>query len=318
MKQYHDLLKHVMENGSVKQDRTGTGTKSVFGYQMRFDLSEGFPMVTTKKLHLKSIIYELLWFLNGDTNVKYLQENGVRIWNEWADENGDLGPVYGHQWRNWNSEEIDQISEIIKTLKTNPDSRRMLVSAWNPSVLPDTSKPFAENVANGKAALPPCHAFFQFYVADGKLSCQLYQRSADIFLGVPFNIASYALLTMMMAQVCGYQAGDFVHTFGDAHIYSNHFEQVELQLSRQPRPLPKMLLNPEVKDISDREIMEMAELGILLHHPEFVLDESDFFVCFFSTISSFNSLRTLFSPALSGRVVKVSIVQRKRIVIGKL
>ncbi|HBL78592.1 MULTISPECIES: thymidylate synthase [Aequorivita] len=249
MKQYHDLLKHVMENGSVKQDRTGTGTKSVFGYQMRFDLSEGFPMVTTKKLHLKSIIYELLWFLNGDTNVKYLQENGVRIWNEWADENGDLGPVYGHQWRNWNSEEIDQISEIIKTLKTNPDSRRMLVSAWNPSVLPDTSKPFAENVANGKAALPPCHAFFQFYVADGKLSCQLYQRSADIFLGVPFNIASYALLTMMMAQVCGYQAGDFVHTFGDAHIYSNHFEQVELQLSRQPRPLPKMLLNPEVKDI---------------------------------------------------------------------
>ena len=249
MKQYHDLLKHVMENGSVKQDRTGTGTKSVFGYQMRFDLSEGFPMVTTKKLHLKSIIYELLWFLNGDTNVKYLQENGVRIWNEWADENGDLGPVYGHQWRNWNSEEIDQISEIIKTLKTNPDSRRMLVSAWNPSVLPDTSKPFAENVANGKAALPPCHAFFQFYVADGKLSCQLYQRSADIFLGVPFNIASYALLTMMMAQVCGYQAGDFVHTFGDAHIYSNHFEQVELQLLRQPRPLPKMLLNPEVKDI---------------------------------------------------------------------
>jgi len=249
MKQYHDLLKHVMANGSVKQDRTGTGTKSVFGYQMRFDLSEGFPMVTTKKLHLKSIIYELLWFLNGDTNVKYLQENGVRIWNEWADENGDLGPVYGHQWRNWNSEEIDQISEIIKTLKTNPDSRRMLVSAWNPSVLPDTSKPFAENVANGKAALPPCHAFFQFYVADGKLSCQLYQRSADIFLGVPFNIASYALLTMMMAQVCGYQAGDFVHTFGDAHIYSNHFEQVELQLSRQPRPLPKMLLNPEVKDI---------------------------------------------------------------------
>lgn len=249
MKQYHDLLKHVMENGSVKQDRTGTGTKSVFGYQMRFDLSEGFPMVTTKKLHLKSIIYELLWFLNGDTNVKYLQENGVRIWNEWADENGDLGPVYGHQWRNWNSEEIDQISEIIKTLKTNPDSRRMLVSAWNPSVLPDTSKPFAENVANGKAALPPCHAFFQFYVANGKLSCQLYQRSADIFLGVPFNIASYALLTMMMAQVCGYQAGDFVHTFGDAHIYSNHFEQVELQLSRQPRPLPKMLLNPEVKDI---------------------------------------------------------------------
>ncbi|QQX77238.1 MULTISPECIES: thymidylate synthase [Aequorivita] len=249
MKQYHDLLRHVMENGTVKKDRTGTGTKSVFGYQMRFDLSEGFPMVTTKKLHLKSIVYELLWFLNGDTNVKYLQENGVRIWNEWADENGDLGPVYGHQWRNWNSEEIDQISDIIKTLKTNPDSRRMLVSAWNPSVLPDTSNSFSENVSNGKAALPPCHAFFQFYVADGKLSCQLYQRSADIFLGVPFNIASYALLTIMMAQVCGYQPGDFVHTFGDAHIYSNHFEQVELQLSREPRALPKMLLNPEVKDI---------------------------------------------------------------------
>ncbi len=249
MKQYHDLLKHVIENGTEKQDRTGTGTKSVFGYQMRFDLSEGFPMVTTKKLHLKSIVHELLWFLNGDTNIKYLQDNGVRIWNEWADENGELGPVYGHQWRNWNSEEIDQISEIIQTLKTNPDSRRMLVSAWNPSVMPDTSKPFAENVADGKAALPPCHAFFQFYVADGKLSCQLYQRSADSFLGVPFNIASYALFTMMMAQVCGYEPGDFVHTFGDAHIYSNHYEQVALQLSREPRPLPKMLLNPNVKDI---------------------------------------------------------------------
>ncbi|HLW32948.1 MAG TPA: thymidylate synthase [Aequorivita sp.] len=249
MKQYHDLLEHVLENGTEKQDRTGTGTKSIFGYQMRFDLNEGFPMITTKKLHLKSIIYELLWFLNGDTNIKYLQENGVRIWNEWADENGDLGPVYGHQWRNWNSEDIDQISEIIQTLKTNPDSRRMLVSAWNPSVLPNTSESFADNVAKGKAALPPCHAFFQFYVADGKLSCQLYQRSADIFLGVPFNIASYALLTMMMAQVCGYKYGDFVHTFGDAHIYSNHFEQVELQLSRDPRPLPKMLINPEVKDI---------------------------------------------------------------------
>jgi len=249
MKQYHDLLTHVLEHGTLKADRTGTGTKSVFGYQMRFDLSEGFPMVTTKKLHLKSIIYELLWFLNGDTNIKYLQENGVRIWNDWADESGDLGPVYGHQWRNWNSEEIDQISEIIQTLKTNPDSRRMLVSAWNPSVMPDTSAPFAENVANGKAALPPCHAFFQFYVANGKLSCQLYQRSADIFLGVPFNIASYALLTMMMAQVCGYEAGDFIHTFGDAHIYSNHFDQVALQLSRETRPLPKMMLNPEVKDI---------------------------------------------------------------------
>ena len=249
MKQYHDLLKHVLEHGNQKGDRTGTGTLSVFGYQMRFDLSEGFPMVTTKKLHLKSIIYELLWFLKGDTNIEYLQENGVRIWNEWADENGDLGPVYGHQWRNWNSEEIDQIQEVVDTLKNNPNSRRMLVSAWNPSVLPDTSVSFAENVANGKAALPPCHAFFQFYVADGKLSCQLYQRSADIFLGVPFNIASYALFTMMMAQVCGYQPGDFIHTFGDAHIYNNHMEQVELQLSRDPRPLPTMKINPNVKDI---------------------------------------------------------------------
>ena len=249
MKQYHDLIRHVLENGHHKGDRTGTGTKSVFGHQMRFDLSKGFPMVTTKKLHLKSIIYELLWFLNGDTNIKYLQENGVRIWNEWADEHGDLGPVYGHQWRNWNGEEIDQISDIIQTLKHNPNSRRMLVSAWNPSVLPDTSVSFAENVANGKAALPPCHAFFQFYVADGKLSCQLYQRSADIFLGVPFNIASYALFTMMMAQVCGYAAGDFIHTFGDAHIYMNHMEQVELQLSRELRNLPTLKINPEVKNI---------------------------------------------------------------------
>jgi len=251
MKQYHDLLKHVLEHGAEKGDRTGTGTKSVFGYQMRFNLGEGFPMVTTKKLHLKSIIYELLWFLKGDTNIEYLKENGVRIWNEWADKNGELGPVYGHQWRNWNSEEIDQIKEIVTTLKNNPNSRRMLVSAWNPSVLPDTSVSFSENVANGKAALPPCHAFFQFYVADGKLSCQLYQRSADIFLGVPFNIASYALLTMMMAQVCGYEPGDFVHTFGDAHIYSNHMEQVQLQLSRDPKPLPTMRINPEVKDIFD-------------------------------------------------------------------
>lgn len=251
MKQYHDLVQHVLENGCQKGDRTGTGTKSVFGYQMRFDLNEGFPMVTTKKLHLKSIIYELLWFLKGDTNIGYLQENGVKIWDEWADENGDLGPVYGHQWRNWNSEEIDQITELIDTLKNNPNSRRMLVSAWNPSVLPDTSKSFAENVANRKAALPPCHAFFQFYVADGKLSCQLYQRSADIFLGVPFNIASYALFTMMVAQVCDLQVGEFIHTFGDAHIYNNHFEQVELQLTREPRPLPKMILNPEVKNIFD-------------------------------------------------------------------
>ena len=251
MQQYHDLVKHVLENGNQKGDRTGTGTLSVFGYQMRFDLSEGFPMVTTKKLHLKSIIYELLWFLKGDTNIQYLQENGVKIWDEWADENGDLGPVYGHQWRNWNSEEIDQITELIETLKTNPNSRRMLVSAWNPSVLPDTSVSFAENVANGKAALPPCHAFFQFYVADGKLSCQLYQRSADIFLGVPFNIASYALLTMMIAQVCNLQVGEFIHTFGDAHIYNNHIEQVNLQLSRECRPLPTMKLNPEIKNIFD-------------------------------------------------------------------
>jgi len=249
MKQYHDLIRHVLENGNQKGDRTGTGTKSVFGYQMRFDLSKGFPMVTTKKLHLKSIVHELLWFLKGDTNIGYLQENGVRIWNDWADENGDLGPVYGYQWRNWNGDEIDQIKEIVATLKSNPNSRRMLVSAWNPSVLPDTSVSFSENVANGKAALPPCHAFFQFYVADGKLSCQLYQRSADIFLGVPFNIASYALFTMMMAQVCGYEAGDFIHTFGDAHIYSNHMEQVELQLSREFRTLPTIKINPAVKDI---------------------------------------------------------------------
>ncbi|CAA0222633.1 thymidylate synthase [Tenacibaculum maritimum] len=249
MKQYLDLVKHVLENGNEKGDRTGTGTKSVFGYQMRFDLSEGFPMVTTKKLHLKSIIYELLWFIKGDTNVNYLQENGVRIWNEWADEKGDLGPVYGHQWRNWNSDEVDQLKEVITTLKTNPNSRRMLVSAWNPSVLPDTSKTFSENVADGKAALPPCHAFFQFYVTEGKLSCQLYQRSADIFLGVPFNIASYALFTMMIAQVCGYGPGEFIHTFGDAHIYNNHKEQLKLQLSRTPKSLPKIKINPNIKDI---------------------------------------------------------------------
>jgi thymidylate synthase len=251
MKQYLDLVQHVMENGCQKGDRTGTGTKSVFGYQMRFDLNDGFPMVTTKKLHLKSIIYELLWFLKGDTNIKYLQDNGVKIWDAWADANGNLGPVYGHQWRNWNSEEIDQISDLIKELKTNPNSRRMLVSAWNPSVLPDTTISFDENVANNKAALPPCHAFFQFYVSDGKLSCQLYQRSADIFLGVPFNIASYALLTMMIAQVCELGVGEFIHTFGDAHIYNNHFEQLELQLSREPKELPKMILNPEIKNIFD-------------------------------------------------------------------
>ncbi|MGY8967233.1 MAG: thymidylate synthase [Flavobacteriales bacterium] len=249
MQQYLDLIRHIQTEGVEKTDRTGTGTKSVFGYQMRFDLAKGFPMVTTKKLHLKSIIHELLWFLKGDTNIQYLQENGVRIWNEWADEKGNLGPVYGYQWRNWNGEEIDQIKDIIHTLKTSPDSRRMLVSAWNPSVLPDTSKSFAENVANNKVALPPCHAFFQFYVADGKLSCQLYQRSADVFLGVPFNIASYALLTLMMAQVCDLEAGDFVHTFGDAHIYSNHKEQIELQLSRTPKSLPTMKMNPEIKDL---------------------------------------------------------------------
>jgi thymidylate synthase len=249
MKQYLDLVNHVLENGNQKGDRTGTGTKSVFGYQMRFDLAEGFPMVTTKKLHLKSIIHELLWFLKGDTNIKYLKENGVKIWDAWADANGDLGPIYGHQWRNWNGEEIDQITDLIQELKTNPNSRRMLVSAWNPSVLPDTSISFAENVANNKAALPPCHAFFQFYVSDGKLSCQLYQRSADIFLGVPFNIASYALLTMMIAQVCDLEVGEFIHTFGDAHIYNNHFEQLELQLSRKPKSLPKMILNPAIKDI---------------------------------------------------------------------
>jgi thymidylate synthase len=251
MKQYHDLISHILNNGIQKGDRTGTGTKSVFGYQMRFDLNEGFPLVTSKKIHLKSIIYELLWFLKGDTNISYLKENGVKIWNEWANEDGDLGPVYGHQWRNWNSEDIDQIKGLIHTLKTNPNSRRMMVSAWNPSVMPDTSASFEDNIADGKAALPPCHAFFQFYVAEGKLSCQLYQRSADVFLGVPFNIASYALFTMMVAQVCNLKLGDFIHTFGDAHIYNNHLEQIDLQLSRTARPLPTMKLNPEVNSIFD-------------------------------------------------------------------
>ncbi|WP_121612097.1 thymidylate synthase [Mesobacillus foraminis] len=239
MKQYLDLCRHVLENGTTKEDRTGTGTVSTFGYQMRFDLKEGFPLVTTKKLHLKSIIHELLWFLDGDTNVKYLQEHGVRIWNEWADENGELGPVYGHQWRSWPTPDggsIDQISNVINQLKNNPDSRRMIVSAWNVADV--------ENMA-----LPPCHCLFQFYVADGKLSCQLYQRSADIFLGVPFNIASYALLTLMIAQVCDLEPGEFIHTLGDAHIYFNHLDQVKLQLSREPRRLPKMKLNPDVKDI---------------------------------------------------------------------
>ena len=249
MQQYLDLVKFIQEYGVSKTDRTGTGTKSVFGYQMRFDLAAGFPLVTTKKIHIKSVIHELLWFLKGDTNINYLTKNGVRIWNEWADQKGDLGPVYGHQWRNWNDEGIDQIKTVIETLKTNPDSRRMLVSAWNPSVLPDTSLSFSENVANHKAALPPCHAFFQYYVGEGKLSCQLYQRSADLFLGVPFNIASYALLNMMVAQVCNLKPGTFVHTFGDVHIYSNHHEQLEEQLSRSPRPLPRMILNQKIKDI---------------------------------------------------------------------
>ena len=239
MKQYLDLCKHVLDHGTEKGDRTGTGTISTFGYQMRFDLQEGFPLVTTKKLHVKSIIHELLWFLNGDTNVKYLQDNGVRIWNEWADENGELGPVYGHQWRSWpgkDGETIDQIKNLITTIKNNPDSRRMIVSAWNVADV-------------DSMALPPCHCLFQFYVSEGKLSCQLYQRSADIFLGVPFNIASYALLTMMVAQVCDLEPGEFVHTFGDVHIYQNHVEQVNLQLTRDPRPLPKLGINPDVKDI---------------------------------------------------------------------
>jgi len=261
MKEYLDLLKHVQSRGIEKSDRTGTGTKSVFGYQMRFDLSKGFPLVTTKKIHVKSIIHELLWFINGSTNISYLKENGVRIWNEWADDKGNLGPVYGHQWRNWNSEGIDQIQEVIDTLRTNPDSRRMLISAWNPSVLPDTKISFAENVANNKAALPPCHAFFQFYVANNKLSCQLYQRSADVFLGVPFNIASYALLTMMVAQVTNYKPGDFIHTFGDVHLYSNHVEQVQEQLSRSPKKLPKIKLNSKITSIFDFKYDDFELIG---------------------------------------------------------
>ncbi len=267
MKQYLDLIKHVKKNGIVKKDRTGTGTKSIFGYQMRFNLSEGFPMVTTKKLHLKSIIYELLWFLKGETNIEYLKNNNVKIWDAWADEKGNLGPVYGHQWRNWNSEGIDQIAEVIAIIKTNPDSRRMLITAWNPSVLPDTSVSFSENVANNKAALPPCHAFFQFYVINGKLSCQLYQRSADIFLGVPFNIASYALLTMMVAQVCNLKLGDFIHTFGDAHIYTNHSEQIDLQLSRKPKKLPAMEINPSVKNIFDFTFTDFNLINYNPHPP---------------------------------------------------
>ncbi len=266
MKQYLDLLEHISKKGAEKGDRTGTGTKSVFGHQMRFDLADGFPMVTTKKLHLKSIIHELLWFIKGDTNIKYLNENGVKIWDAWADENGDLGPVYGSQWRDWNGEGIDQIQMVIDQLKTNPDNRRIMVSAWNPSVMPDTSVSFSENVANGKAALPPCHAFFQFYVADGKLSCQLYQRSADVFLGVPFNIASYALFTMMVAQVCGLAYGEFIHSFGDVHLYNNHLEQAELQMSREPKPLPQMKMNPEIKNIFDFTF-EDFELVDYEYHP---------------------------------------------------
>ncbi|MDD4656831.1 MAG: thymidylate synthase [Bacteroidales bacterium] len=241
MKEYKDLLNHIMENGVQKEDRTGTGTKSCFGYQMRVDLAKGFPLLTTKKVHLKSIIYELLWFIKGDTNIKYLNEHGVSIWDEWADSDGELGPVYGHQWRSWsapNGEKIDQLSQLIEGIKKNPDSRRHMLSAWNPADL-------------DKMALPPCHALFQFYVANGKLSCQLYQRSADVFLGVPFNLASYALLTMMIAQVCNLKLGHFVHTFGDAHIYTNHFKQAELQLSREPKALPKMIIDPSIKNIFD-------------------------------------------------------------------
>ncbi|MGG1574167.1 thymidylate synthase [Fictibacillus sp. NRS-1165] len=256
MKQYLNLLQDTLENGTRKEDRTGTGTISVFGRQMRYDLQEGFPVVTTKKLHLRSIIHELLWFLKGDTNIAYLQQNGVSIWDQWADENGDLGPVYGHQWRSWqtpNGETIDQISNLIHDIKHNPDSRRLLVSAWNPSDVP-------------KMALPPCHTLFQFYVADGKLSCQLYQRSADLFLGVPFNIASYALLTMMIAQVCGLKPSEFIHTVGDAHIYLNHLDQVKLQLTREPKPLPVMKINPEVTSIFDFKF-EDFELLNYEHHP---------------------------------------------------
>lgn len=254
MKTYLDLMQHVLDHGTKKSDRTGTGTSSVFGYQMRFDLQQGFPLVTTKKTHLKSIIHELLWFLKGDTHTAYLHEHGVKIWDEWANEEGNLGPVYGHQWRNWptpNGTSIDQISELITQIKSKPNSRRLIVSAWNVADLPDESISPQANVARNKMALPPCHAFFQFYVADGKLSCQLYQRSADIFLGVPFNIASYALLTMMIAQVCDLEAGEFIHTLGDAHLYNNHTEQVNTQLARSPYPLPRMKLNPDIKNIFD-------------------------------------------------------------------
>lgn len=268
MKQYLDLMRHVDEHGTVKGDRTGTGTKSVFGYQMRFDLAKGFPMVTTKKLHLRSIIHELLWFLHGDTNTQYLKDNGVSIWDEWSTDDGDLGPVYGYQWRSWptaSGETRDQISDLIEQIKKHPNSRRLIVSAWNVSDLPDESISPQENVQQGKMALAPCHAFFQFYVADGKLSCQLYQRSADIFLGVPFNIASYALLTMMVAQVCDLQYGDFVHVLGDAHLYSNHAEQVATQLERDPLPLPTMKLNPEINNIFDFTFDDFELVGYECH-----------------------------------------------------
>ena len=252
MKQYLDLLERVRNQGAPKGDRTGTGTRSLFGHQMRFDLEAGFPLVTTKKIHLKSVIHELLWFLKGDTNTAYLRENGVTIWDEWADEKGGLGPIYGYQWRSWpthDGQRIDQIRQVVEQIRTTPDSRRIIVSAWNPADLPDESISPQENVALGRMALAPCHAFFQFYVRDGRLSCQLYQRSADVFLGVPFNIASYALLTMMVAQVCDLEPGEFIHTLGDAHLYSNHLEQADEQLSREPFPLPRMKLNPEVRDI---------------------------------------------------------------------
>ena len=268
MQQYLDLMRHVYEKGDRKEDRTGTGTVSVFGYQMRFDLNQGFPLVTTKKCHLRSIIHELLWFIKGDTNTKYLKDNGVSIWDEWATENGDLGPVYGHQWRSWKTpdgREIDQISELIQQIKSKPDSRRLIVSAWNPSDLPNESISPQANVDEGRMALAPCHAFFQFYVVDGKLSCQLYQRSADIFLGVPFNIASYALFTMMIAQVCDLEPGDFVHTFGDAHLYLNHLEQAETLLAREPLPLPQMKLNPAVKNIFDFKFEDFELLGYQSH-----------------------------------------------------
>ena len=268
MQAYLDLMKHVHDNGVDKSDRTGTGTRSVFGYQMRFDLSKGFPLVTTKKCHLKSIIHELLWFIKGESNIAYLKENGVKIWDAWATEEGELGPVYGVQWRNWpasNGETIDQLAQLIHDLKTNPDSRRHIITAWNPALLPDTSISPSENAAIGKQALPPCHTLFQFYVLNGKLSCQLYQRSADIFLGVPFNIASYALFTMMIAQVCDLELGDFVHTFGDAHLYSNHMEQVQEQLSRKPLPLPTMKINPNVTSIFDFTFDDFELVGYEAH-----------------------------------------------------